>query len=438
MIVNPEFRRNLWLELTPYRLAGMPAVLATVFLLAYLLADRQFGDGVATAAVMLFLLLAGLWGTKLTSEAVVAEIRDHTWDGQRMSVIGPWAMSWGKLLGSAIYPWYGALLCLAVYALAAELPTAQTAKMVVLLAGAGLFAQALGLLVSLLAIRKDRRYSRSQATAFFIIGIAVAMPLFAEILGHKTLVEWYGQSLVRLDFLLLSLLVFLAWTVSGIYRLMRTELQLKNTPWLWCLFLLYLAGYLAGFIDATQGVWPDGVVADRRFFAFGLMIAATYGMAFTEGKDPVAFRRLLTDFQNRQWRLALEACPLWLATFPLVLLAGVGLLATGFHGIERGPFATFVLAVICLLCRDLGLLLFFNLGRNPKRADWLTLLCLGLLYWIIPQILVTLDFDLLSGLFWPRWDLPPVLILGAAIVEAVLVGWLLIRRWRAAVVTANG
>jgi hypothetical protein len=34
MNINPEFRRNLWLELTPSRLVGMPLVLGVFFFLA--------------------------------------------------------------------------------------------------------------------------------------------------------------------------------------------------------------------------------------------------------------------------------------------------------------------------------------------------------------------------------------------------------------------
>ena len=33
MHINPEFRRNLWLELTPSRLVGMPLVLGVFFFL---------------------------------------------------------------------------------------------------------------------------------------------------------------------------------------------------------------------------------------------------------------------------------------------------------------------------------------------------------------------------------------------------------------------
>jgi hypothetical protein len=164
MRVNPEFRRNLWLELSPQRLIGMPMVLGALFLLAFTLSGKRFGEDVAKMALFLFGVLAIVWGTKLAGESVVTEIRDRTWDGQRMSVIGPWAMTWGKLFGSTVFPWYGSLLCLFVYAVAAPFkPGTDIFKTVLVMAGAGLAGQAVALLASLLAIRRDRRFSRSQA-----------------------------------------------------------------------------------------------------------------------------------------------------------------------------------------------------------------------------------------------------------------------------------
>ena len=59
MTRNPEFQRNLWLELTPHRLLGMPLVLGAIFLLVYLLSDRSFNNGgVAGMALTLGGLLA--------------------------------------------------------------------------------------------------------------------------------------------------------------------------------------------------------------------------------------------------------------------------------------------------------------------------------------------------------------------------------------------
>ena len=160
MNINPEFRRNLWLELTPYRLVGMPMILGALLFLAYLLDGRQYSAGVARTALILFSLLAFLWGTRLASEALITEIREHTWDSQRMSVIGPWSMTWGKLLGSTIYPWYGALICLLVYLTSKPALGLSVIETAVLMVGSGLLGQAIGLLSSLQAIRKSQRYGR--------------------------------------------------------------------------------------------------------------------------------------------------------------------------------------------------------------------------------------------------------------------------------------
>jgi hypothetical protein len=158
MNINPEFRRNLWLELTPSRLVGMPLVLGIFFFLAYTMDDKQYGDSVASTALILFGLLAFLWGIRLASETLISEIRDHTWDSQRMSVIGPWSMTWGKLLGSTIYPWYGSLICLFVYLTSQPSLGLSLIETAVLMVGSGLLGQAVGLLSSLQAIRKNQRF----------------------------------------------------------------------------------------------------------------------------------------------------------------------------------------------------------------------------------------------------------------------------------------
>ena len=45
---------------------------------------------------------------------MVGEIRDRTWDGQRLSSLGAGTMIWGKLFGSTIFNWFGGAICLAV------------------------------------------------------------------------------------------------------------------------------------------------------------------------------------------------------------------------------------------------------------------------------------------------------------------------------------
>ena len=51
-----------------------------------------------------------LWGTRSAALSVVAEIRERTWDSQKLSSIGPWTMVWGKLFGATAANWFGALV----------------------------------------------------------------------------------------------------------------------------------------------------------------------------------------------------------------------------------------------------------------------------------------------------------------------------------------
>ncbi len=88
MQLNPEFRRYIWLEISPQRLIAMPAILGAIFLLLWV----SGGDEIALRhwSLGIYLLLVLLWGPRLAASSVVSEIRARTWDWQRMSAIGPW------------------------------------------------------------------------------------------------------------------------------------------------------------------------------------------------------------------------------------------------------------------------------------------------------------------------------------------------------------
>ena len=60
--MNPEFRRNLWLELTPRRVAFMAGVLLLIFLAAALTGG---GDSrPAAVAKYIYYFIVVLWGTR--------------------------------------------------------------------------------------------------------------------------------------------------------------------------------------------------------------------------------------------------------------------------------------------------------------------------------------------------------------------------------------
>ncbi len=227
--------------------------------------------------------------------------------------------------------------------------------------------------------------------------------------------------------------MFLCWAVFGIYRLIRAELQLKSLPWAWGLFVLFLVGYVAGFLGNEFRVTGQNVWQLRLLSAFLITLMLAYGTAFSERKDPVAFRRLLQRFSLREWGRAMEIFPLWLSTLPFVFLscAVLAIVELSSGPVEAvGLFATPAVAMVLFLLRDFGLLLFLNLGRNPKRADMLMMLFLVLLYGVIPTILAALDLDRLTGLFWPVPGASAEIILPAALAQAVVMLGLMVRRWR--------
>lgn len=433
MKLSPELQRNLWLELSPYRLAGMPLILAAVLYLGYVSDDYTFGGRVASVSIGLYFIISLIWGTKLAAETIMNEIRDHTWDGQRMSSLSPWELTTGKLFGSTAYSWYGALFCLAAYWLAADDAGRATRTALALLL-TGLLAHTVSLLASLLALQKERRYNRSQTAMLLLFGIVIAGPFFSLVLGRSSTVTWFGASYDNHDFLLVSLGAYAAWGVTGVNRLMRLELQMKNLPWYWYGFVLFLMVHLAGFSHGSNhgGDHLMALASPAPLTAYFVAMGSVYFMAFMERKDFLSLQGLLRLVESGESRRLLERAPRWLLTLPLVMLAGLFLLLTTRNGTAGDAFtlAAYVSASFLFLLRDLGIIVFCNLGRKTKRADVLAFITLALLHGVFPATLTAMKLKHATLLFWPGTDQFPFLGSAAAMVELVLAVWLVSVRWK--------
>lgn len=91
--MNPELRRNLWLEFSLHRVLAMPAVTAITAVLIVAVSASSALENLAASAAFGFAALVLLWGTQLAGASVIEEARARTWDAQRMSAIAPWAMT---------------------------------------------------------------------------------------------------------------------------------------------------------------------------------------------------------------------------------------------------------------------------------------------------------------------------------------------------------
>ena len=432
--MNPELQRNLWLEFSLHRLVVMPCVLALIFLCAGLGTQPDSDVGVTTTGLLLYIGLAGFWGARRAADAVTEEFRGKTWDGQRMSALGPWGMTWGKLVGSTSYTWYGALMCLATVAVTWPLRWAYAASFVIACAVcAAVCVQALALIASLMATRKGLVHSYARGTWLVLLLLVFSGSSTSLITKLAQSFSWWGHEVEGWRFALGTSVVFAAWAVFGAYRLMCQELQVRTTPWGWAAFVLFLAWYLAGFAVQPRDAAPSAV-----FLIAGLLVSAacTYFMLFIEQTGALVLRRVWVGMQRQEWRRALEEMPCWLVSLALatafcgLLMLTVSRLPGALDEYRNLSFTPLPLLGLLFLIRDAAVFLVFSLGRAPRRVEATTLLYLALLYLILPGVCTLASADTLGALVLPPLFERPVFAAGVLVVHAAIAVGLVVYRWR--------
>lgn len=430
MNLNPEFQRQLQLEFSPARLVGVPLILGIVFALTYLIDDHHFAAVTMQTALGLFLIMVTFWGARQAVDSILEEQRSHTWDTQRLSALDPWTMVCGKLLGSTLVVWYGGIICLLVYGLAAE-----NHRNFFWVCGyavtSGLLVQNLSLLLSLIALRKGQINSNS-----LIIGLAILAAFFigswimplsenSQPLPDATSTAWYGLTVSDQLLVLITVCFALFWCVVGNYRLMAQELRIRTLPWVWFAFAAFWIIYTGGFIPLDQ--------FNENFYAlaFSICLMLSYLIVFAEYNEPMRIKRLLTYITQENWLRAAEELPLWCVTFVLAALLAIPLTLTHPANIEE--LHIYPLAILLLLLRDIGIFLFFNYGKNPQRAFSLTLLSLLLLYGVLPAIFAAANLDGIVAVFLPLITDSMVLSIIYALAQSALIWYFLYQRWQQSV-----
>ncbi len=431
MNLNPEFQRQLYLECSQARLIGIPLVLWIVFTFSYLIDDYHLGGATAKTALTLYMLITLLWGARQTVDSIVEEYRDRTWDTQRLSALGPWEMTWGKLFGSTVMVWYAGLICLVVYGLSTDNITALP---VLVFYGicAALLVQNGSLLLGLLAVQRGQIKSGS-IFMLAIIGFFSIAPWLADLsklspanIGYfspPAITTWYNIAITSDRFHQLSLLLALFWCGVGNYRLMTLELGIRTLPSVWLGFSVFLIVYLGGFIPSSSYSFS--------LAAFLVCGALTYIGVLVERNDAMRIKRLFTYFEQQNWRRTGEELPIWWPTLILTLPFAV-LLSFSEHPFrELGTrFHFYPLPIVLLLLRDCSLYLYFCYGKNPQRAFGLSLLSAVLLYGILPGMFGTVGMTGISALFFPLWaDSAGGALICGSLQTGFVVG-LLYRRWK--------
>lgn len=437
--MNPEFRRNVLLELSLHRLIAMPALLLMIFILSDLIGWAGLITRSAQAAMGALLIL---WGSRLAADSIVGEVAARTWDGQRMSTLGPLSIGIGKLFGSTVYVWYGAAICLA----AAVFDRGETFDLTLRIWLVGLFVQAVALFVSLLFLRLRPQQMRFQVAQAQFAGLGAGALYWKFLSSDRSVGEWYGVAVDQDMFLLVSALIFLGWCWIGIYRLLHAELQFRGHPVGWTGFVLFCAVYAGGFEFGVlfNGVDISGVdeaaVVLRLRMAFLAAVGLTWIAAFAEPKGFVGLRRWISFIRAGDIRRSLEATPGWIPGGLVAVLLGLTVVVLWWstpdlsYVFQRAPamasLGAFVVAVLLFLLRDIGLMHLFTLDGRARRGYLTALVYLTALYAIIPPILAALELPDLALMLVPNPIGDPFRIVLPALAQAVLVGGLLVIRWR--------
>ncbi len=433
--MNPEFQRNLWLELTPRRLILMTALLALAFLAAGLATNRDTAVlvPVAATAEWLYYAIVVVWGTRNAALAVVGEIRDRTWDMQLLSSIEPLAMTWAKLFGSTIYNWFGGALCLVVLLgeTAVHQDVATALIDLVYYIAVGVIAQAAAFLASLIAVRRRQSHSRLDTFLYQAAGLAAGLAVYSVWqaadpanfhIAHPAdtdTVLWWGAKLDARGFLLVSLALFAAWILTGCYRQMRLELQMQNGTLVWLGFLLFIGLYVSGFdawLTDNGAMARLGAVSLRLGLAATTYAALTYVMVFLEPKDRVHYRWLGSQIAASRLGAAWNGLEAWMMAYLAAALCAVLLLVwlPGFEARVTDQPAL-IAAALGFVTRDVSIFVFMRTLPGRRRGDLAALGVLFALYVLAPAIANGLGLTAILTIFYPQ-DATPLWI-------APLIAW---------------
>jgi len=379
-------------------------------------------------------LLTIAWGGYQAGEAILDELRDRTWDSQRMSALGPWSMTWGKLFGATVFTWYGGAMCLLIYVLGnRDEPADIVSKIAVTAIAGAVLVQALNLIVALTSARLVRQIKGAHGLLTALTTVVLLWVSYNWYFDTSEPIMWLGRKIPVLDFLMISAITLGGWAVLGMYRMMCTELQVPTVPWAWVAFISYLTVFVGGtFIELR---WPIRAVLTVIFdVGLGIGVAAIYITAFTSYRDRLALRRMTSYANSRHWQRALEEMPLWIvsalvaALFALMcwsiapVSAPISMPVTGL-----GPAAP----VFWLLSiRDLLILLFFSYSPLAHRPALTALIYLALLHGLIPKTLQLFGLFELSWAFSPPVYDKPLLSSSIIAVHLMIAGMLTWTRYR--------
>jgi len=381
--MNPELQRNIWLEYSFHRLLTLPTILGLLFYVVYL-SSGEFDMALNLTTKACFVFFAIIWASRQLTDALLEEVRQHTWDWQRISAISPWPLLWGKWLGSTLYSWYGAMISLIVMILSSPLNLQDQVYETFSLICCALFSQGISLLICLQIFKRDRSLMRFHSHLAHFSGLFSGLFLLAILWSSQNtwFDHWYTLAANSQSFILGSLLVFCFWVMLGNYRLIATELQIRHGSLAWFGFVIFIMFYVGGCMQT----WLSGM-------GFIFAMSLSYLMLIMEGSKPTLLRHIKHNIQTQQWKKLFQQLPCWM----------VGLLPISFYlialmftepdiklSIANVGVHFFYIALFLFFLRDVAIVSLIQTRQKSKRNDASIMLYFVVIYALIPALLSAL------------------------------------------------
>lgn len=453
--LNPELRRYCWLELTPHRLIAAP-VIAGLILALVAAVSNQSPAALASAGLAGFAVCVLLYGSYLAVNAMPEEVRERTWDAQRMSALTPWQLAFGKVLGAPVAGWYAGAWFLAVFLVAGIRTEGVDALLIAGTAvSAALSLHAVAMILGVFATRAGVTRNPGALLLLLIFWFAL-VPL--QTLGESNAapILWWGAQVPRLWFTLASALLFAAWGSLGAVRTFAGELRVRQLPWAWPAFSLYVGVWAGGLADApasraadaVQGVLQAGAAANPAVVVLLIFFLCTglgaYVLLLAERTGAMTLARVLRTLRGELAggvRRALQSVPLWSVSLVCAWLSAAALLVlpwgTGLNSLASAVLndisaagKLMPLALAAMLLRDAGIYCIFALTRFPRRPAMATMLYLVLLDGVVPVLMNATGLSTIAFLVFPLGRASAAGALVIFLLQAAVAWGFALKRWR--------
>ncbi len=458
---NPEFRRQLWLQISATRLILAPVVIAIV--VAFLASTEPTTTTIHGIAWFALSLAVLFWGTSVVGTSVRDEITGRTWNQQRMSRLTPWQLTSGKLFGATSYVWYVALLC-ALVALfsgrgaSSNFGAHNPAIEYVFLLALGLFAHSVALMAPL-AFQSGSGEPRVSVPSIAVFGLVFvafqAAPLGITRSDSESVdTAWYGMSTTPQLLAMWTALCLAVWGILGAWRAMRQALQVRQLPWALPAFLAFVGAWAAGNASASDA----SIVTEVLIGATLALAAASWVLMLWEPQSLFAWQRIRTQWAAGEQSRAIAGVSaatsvVLFAVIGALLVAAMNLASNGADVAAVRPASFFVktatsnnldltshagafLWLALVLLRDFAFtLLADRFATSPRRRSAVILLYLLFMYVAVPAALPALSSE--GSEWWLPTAHPAVPIVMALTTLLAMFGALMSRMSRSFIATKS-